>query len=204
MTRRLLGALAVLAMGGTSVALLAPVRDGLTVDVYLALVAGTAWDHVADALLVPLGLLLAWAGWSARRQLPALLRVGWVGVGTGVAYGLSEALKVVVDEDRPCRAVLELAGCPPLGDWSYPSNHATLAAGLAVGIAMLRPRFALAALPLGVLIGLVRVVAGVHYPHDVLAGAALGAAVVVAGLLVLGQQPSLVRDHSRGRPVRDS
>lgn len=207
MTKRLLAALAVLAAGGTSVALLAQgVRDGLSVALYRALVLGTAWDHAADALLLLLGLLLAWAGWSARRNLPAIVRLAWVGVGTAAAYGLSEGLKLVVDEERPCRAVLELAGCPPVGDWSFPSNHATLAAGLAIGLAMLRPTLAAIALPLGLLTALARVVAGVHYPHDVVAGAALGAAVVAAGLLLLGRrtEPGLVRDHGRGGPVADA
>lgn len=214
MTKRLLGALAVLAVGGASIALLAPgglgapgpvlVRDGLSVELYRALLLGTAWDHAADALLVLLGLLLAWTGWSARRNVPAIVRVAWVGVGTALAYGLSEGLKVVVDEERPCRAVLELAGCPAVGDWSFPSNHATLAAGIAVGLAMFRPRLAAIALLLGLLVALARVVAGVHYPHDVLAGAALGAAVVAAGVLLLGKHPGLVRDHGRGGPVADA
>lgn len=194
----------VLAVGGTSIALLSQVRDGLSVNLYRALLLGTAWDHAADALLLLLGLVLAWAGWSVRRDLPAIVRIAWVGVGTAVASGLSEGLKLVVDEERPCRAVLELAGCPPAGDWSFPSNHATLAAGIAVGVAMLRPRLAAVALPLGLLVALTRVVAGVHYPHDVLAGAALGAAVVAAGVLLLGKQPGLVRDHRRGGPITDA
>lgn len=107
------------------------------------------------------------------------------GVGTGVAYAVSEALKLVVDEERPCRAVRgveAVADCPGVGDWSFPSNHATLAAALAVGLVVLRPRLTAVALPLAAVVAVARVAAGVHYPHDVLAGAALGAAVATAAL----------------------
>jgi undecaprenyl-diphosphatase len=104
-----------------------------------------------------------------------------------IAYGMSEALKLVVDEERPCRVVAGaevIAHCPAMGDWSFPSNHATLAAGIGVGIALLRPRLAAIALPLAAGVALARVAAGVHYPHDVVAGAVLGATLVTALLLI--------------------
>ncbi|WVU05486.1 phosphatase PAP2 family protein [Streptomyces prasinus] len=94
---------------------------------------------------------------------------------------------VVVDEERPCRALRTgvdlVAECPGAGDWSFPSNHATLAAGLAVGLAVLWPRLAAITLPLAGVVALLRVPVGVHYPHDVFAGALLGGAVVAAVLL---------------------
>lgn len=89
-----------------------------------------------------------------------------------------------------------------VGDWSFPSNHATLAAGLAVGLAVLRPRLGMVTLPLAGAAALLRVLVGVHYPHDVLAGAALGGAVVAAVLLAL--LPLAQRAASRwGGPGRD-
>ncbi|MGY0060665.1 phosphatase PAP2 family protein [Streptomyces sp. LZ34] len=202
--RRVLGSLVALGAGAGALALLYPgglgkagpveVTGGASVAVYRAVngAVGNApsWvgalvDLVADGLLVVLGLLLAWAGWAAvrRRSARDVAGVVLIGVGTVVAYAVSEALKLVVDEERPCRAVRGaevLADCPVAGDWSFPSNHATLAAGLAVGLAMVRPRLAAVALPLGAVVAVARVAAGVHYPHDVLAGAALGAAVVIA------------------------
>ncbi|WP_018811401.1 phosphatase PAP2 family protein [Salinispora pacifica] len=107
------------------------------------------------------------------------------GVGTMVAYAVSEAMKLVVDEERPCRALrpgIELiANCPASGDWSFPSSHVTLAVGLAV----LWPRLAALSLPLAGAAALLRVLVEVHYPHDVLAGALLGGAAVAAALLGL-------------------
>ncbi|MGK5677367.1 phosphatase PAP2 family protein, partial [Micromonospora sp. URMC 106] len=103
-------------------------------------------------------------------------------VAVVLAYGCSEALKTVVDQERPCRAVAtELAivasECPPTGDWSFPSNHSTIAGGLAVATLLLSRRVGWVALPVAVLAAFSRTFVGVHYPHDVVAGVLLGAAV---------------------------
>ena len=63
---------------------------------------------------------------------------------------------------------------------SFPSGHSASAAAFAVGVGLERP---LLAAPVGVLAAGVaygRVYTGVHYPGDVVAGAALGAACAVA------------------------
>lgn len=121
--------------------------------------------------LVILGLLLVRLCWTAVRRKDAAGAAGAVviGVGTVAAYAISEALKLVVDEERPCRAlrgVEAITDCPPTGDWSFPSNHATLAAALAVGLAMLRPRLATLTLSLAGAAALLRVlvVCGNSFP----------------------------------------
>jgi undecaprenyl-diphosphatase len=70
-----------------------------------------------------------------------------------------------------------IARCPEVGDWSFPSNHATIASAAAVGLALawraLLPWVAAMAL----LMVFSRVFVGVHYPRDVVVGLLLGAAV---------------------------
>lgn len=242
--RRLLGSAVVLGVGAGVVAWLSPgglgdagpvrVVDGASASAYRSVTGavadappwvGTALEVTTEGTLVVLGLLLVLVWWLAVRRGDAH-GVGAtivIGAGTVAAYAVSEALKLVVDEERPCRAVwgagVAIAECPAPGDWSFPSNHATLAAGLAVGLAVLRPRLAAVTLPLAGAAALLRVTVGVHYPHDVIAGAVLAAAVVVPVLLAFtppvtrlvspllgrpnGDDSGLVRHHGRRRPVVD-
>ncbi|MCZ9341792.1 phosphatase PAP2 family protein, partial [Streptomyces sp. TRM76130] len=150
---------------------------------------GPLLEVATEGTLVILGVLLIRMWWTAIRRKDAREVAGSVltGLGTVAAYAVSAALKLVVDEERPCRALRagaeSVAECPGAGDWSFPSNHATLSAGLAVGLAVLRPRLAAITLPLAGAAALLRVLVGVHYPHDVVAGATLGCTVVAAALL---------------------
>jgi undecaprenyl-diphosphatase len=185
--------------------------------------AGTVMELATEATLVVLGSMLVAVGWTAvrRRDAYGVAATVVIGAGTVAAYAISEAVKLVVDEDRPCRVVrgagAAIAECPEMGDWSFPSNHATLATGIAVGLALLGPRLAVAALPVAVAAASLRVLVGVHYPHDVLAGVLLGGTLTAAALLALtpaaarlvspllgrlrGNDAGLVGHHGRRRPV---
>ena len=172
--------------GGLSASLYREVTDaaaGAPPDQHLVV------DLATKAALVCLGILLCWTGWTGLRRGDARRISGavLVGAATVAAYATSEALKLVVDEERPCRALGglgRLGECPAPGDWSFPSNHTVLAAALAVGLSVVWPRITGLAVPLAALVGLLRVAAGVHYPHDVLAGVILGGVAAAAVLLV--------------------
>ena len=66
---------------------------------------------------------------------------------------------------------------------SFPSGHAASAAAFATGAAMELPGLAPGVFALALAVGASRVVTGVHYPSDVLAGFALGAAAAASTLL---------------------
>ncbi|MBQ1119819.1 phosphatase PAP2 family protein [Streptomyces sp. B15] len=226
-----LGAVAALVVGGAGVWALTPgglgqedpvrVTGGASASGYRELSEaaadgpewlGVLFELATEGTLIALGLLLlrvGWRGWcGSRAKDPRLVGAVLTGVGTVVAYAASEALKLVVDQERPCRALAgahPLAECPPPGDWSFPSNHATLAAALAVGLALTLPRLAAVTLPLAVAGALLRVLVGVHYPHDVLAGALLGAAVAGAAVLLRPRRraaapPSSTLPRKEGAP----
>lgn len=78
---------------------------------------------------------------------------------------------------------------------SLPSGHAATSFAGAVILTYLFPRVAPAAFLLAVAIAFSRVYVGVHYPSDVLAGAALGAVVSLTALAAL----RLRRRTSAGR-----
>jgi membrane-associated phospholipid phosphatase len=171
-----------------------PVRvtQGVSASTYESLagrlVGLPTWTHTiietaASAGLLVLAALLLITVAPRRRDPAALAAAILTCCATVVAYVTSEALKVVVDEHRPCRVLgdnLQVTDCPPLGDWSFPSNHATLAAAMAVGVVFVQARIGVIALLVGVAVGALRVLAGMHYPHDVLAGMLLGGALAVA------------------------
>ncbi|PJE96282.1 phosphatase PAP2 family protein [Streptomyces carminius] len=140
-------------------------------------------EHGTGGGPLVLAAVLAVACWRVRRAGPRVLARALLGpVAVAVAYGLSETVKLVVRQERPCRAVADaapaIAPCPAPGDWSFPSNHATVAAAAAVAVVLVWRTAGRLVLPLAALTAFSRVFLGVHYPHDVVAGALLGAAVV--------------------------
>lgn len=148
-----------------------------------------------DAGMFVFFALMAWRWWSDRTTVHLLAPLAVV-----FAYGASEAAKTLIEEERPCRAigVPVIAECPPVGDWSFPSNHATTAVACAVTLTIVWRRVAFLVLPLAALMAFSRVFVGVHYPHDVVAGAMLGTAV--AGLVML----VIVRTARRSTTTADA
>ncbi|MER5587181.1 phosphatase PAP2 family protein [Streptomyces asoensis] len=130
-------------------------------------------------------VLMAVGWWHARRR-GAAASVAALAVPFAVvaAFGVDAALKLLVREDRPCRSlrVTTLEACPAPGDWSFPSNHAAVAAAAAVALLFVSRRLGAVAGLSAVAMALSRVWVGAHYPHDVLAGIVVGA---VAALLFM-------------------
>ncbi|WP_324605110.1 phosphatase PAP2 family protein [Streptomyces sp. NRRL S-87] len=143
-----------------------------------------------EAGLLLFGVLFVVVWWRARTgDVRALSLAVLAPLATAFAYIVSELLKSLVHEERPCRAVAgaaaSLVTCPPHGDWSFPSNHSTIAGAAAVALALALPRLGYVTLPMAVLMAFSRVFVGVHYPHDVGIGLVLGAstaALTVAAL----------------------
>ncbi|WP_280196085.1 phosphatase PAP2 family protein, partial [Nocardia farcinica] len=123
-----------------------PVREAL----YLR-IAGTAESSAAAPLVgltarAGLLVLVATAGVLAvrswRRDRPALVTLTAAGVGVVGAYLLSEVVKLLVTEERPCRAagLPTVLDCPAAGDWSWASNHAVVGAAFAPASVLAAPR----------------------------------------------------------------
>ena len=70
----------------------------------------------------------------------------------------------------------------PLDRYSFPSGHTLHAVSFAWQASAHFPELAWVLVPLAALIGASRVVLGLHYPSDVLAGAAIGGALAGLGL----------------------
>ncbi|WP_298179436.1 phosphatase PAP2 family protein [Saccharomonospora sp.] len=159
-----------------------------------------------EAGVVVLGLLLMFGWWRARGEPGhAMASALLAPVATLFAYGTSEIAKLLIEQDRPCRAVpgsAPLTECPAVGDWSFPSNHSTIAGGAAMAVFVCRRgRIGVTALILGALVALSRVVVGVHYPHDALVGFGLGVVVVWAALSLVAQRLTPLVERFRPHPT---
>ena len=94
---------------------------------------------------------------------------------------LSYALREWIGRDRPPLTHARpkaLVGVPHSG--SFPSGHATTAFACAALLAWAAPRLAVPFFILAAAIGFSRIYVGVHYPLDVVGGAALGLAIATA------------------------
>ncbi|MEU9114844.1 phosphatase PAP2 family protein [Streptomyces sp. NPDC048483] len=138
-----------------------------------------AWSTYGLAVFAVL-MVVAW--WQTRRESAPAALVALAGPLTVVvAYAVNDALKLVVREDRPCRSLrlVTLEACPAPGDWSFPSNHAAVAAASAVVLLYVSRRLGAAAAVAAGAMAASRVWVGVHYPHDVVAGVLVGALVAL-------------------------
>lgn len=96
-------------------------------------------------------------------------------------------LKQVIRRPRPSELPDALeALIQPSDRFSFPSGHAGAAFLMATLITLHYPVWALAAYPLALIIGFSRVVLGVHYPTDIVAGAVLGGSCAALILPLLG------------------
>ncbi|MET8977818.1 phosphatase PAP2 family protein [Streptomyces sp. NPDC004539] len=143
----------------------------------------------ADPRVAAATRALSWAGehgavWIAAGLAGAAVdgarRERWLRATalTAGAHALSIGVKRVVRRPRPGHVTPLVRTA---GRHSFPSSHAASAAAAAVAYWALGSRNACAVVPLAAAMCVSRLVAGVHWPSDVVAGAALGAVTARVG-----------------------
>lgn len=151
----------------------------------------TPWLHgilvaVTDYGVVLLALAVAAILWRERHG--ELRKAIWIPVAMAVAYLVNSGIKDWVEEARPCRAlqdVVTVLPCDGPKDYSFPSNHTVIFAAFTGAVFLLKRAWGVLALVATLVMGFSRVYVGAHYPHDVLAGLAVGLLVGLAGHFVL-------------------
>ncbi|MFF0752919.1 phosphatase PAP2 family protein [Streptomyces sp. NPDC004267] len=162
----------------------------------------SAWSTYGLAVFAAL-MLIAW--WRARRAGTAVVvNALAVPLITFAAFVVDLLLKSVVREDRPCQTlhVITLEACPAPGDWSFPSNHAAIAAAAAVALLFVSRRLGALALVAAALMAASRVWVGAHYPHDVIAGFLVGALVAFAGAWTVRRHQEALAERLKNTPLR--
>lgn len=120
-------------------------------------------------------LVLAFAVSIRRPQYCALRFAAAVGA---IAWACDELIKRVVCRLRPDPGYSDLGVLFETG-YSFPSGHATVGMAFWLTLGLCRRDLLPACAAVPILIGVSRVVLGVHFPTDVLGGWALGAAVAI-------------------------
>lgn len=169
----------------------------------------TGWLHpVATAFanygVVLFGALILLAVWQARKAdgRGPLARALLAGAGVLAAVAVNQPIVHAVAEPRPFTRVHDaVVLVHRSADASFPSDHATMAGAVAVGLLLAHRRLGVIAAVLAVLMAADRVYVGAHYPVDVLAGLAVGAVVALLVQLLAGPLTGLLERFAHG-PLR--
>ncbi|MFF7333192.1 phosphatase PAP2 family protein [Streptomyces sp. NPDC008150] len=174
--------------------------------------ASQAPDWLDDAIavwsaygLLVFAVLMVLGWWRARRtgSRAALVALA-VPVIVVLSYAVDSVLKSIAHENRPCQGahVATLEACPAAGDWSFPSNHATIAAASAVALFFVSRGLGLIATAAALMMAASRVWVGVHYPHDVVAGLLVGALVAAGAVALLRRRLDTLAPRMETTPLR--
>ena len=145
------------------------------------IVAGYANDGVA---LFAIFLIAGW--WIARRtnDLSAMTAALWAPVSVLAAVAVNQPIADSINATRPCNALPHIVVLHCNTDGGFPSDHAMMAGAVTAGVWLVNRRLGVVAAIAAIAMALARVYVGAHYPQDVVAGLALGAALSVAGYLL--------------------
>ena len=133
---------------------------------YFAIVSrlgdGVAWYAM-------LAVLPAVFGWQAWRE------VTHMAITALIAVAIYKFLKEGLVRERPCLSHVGIAALTaPLDRYSFPSGHTMHAVAFVTMLGQYFPEVATLMLPFSISVALSRVILGLHYPTDVVAGALLG------------------------------
>ncbi|AWI28504.1 phosphatase PAP2 family protein [Streptomyces sp. ICN441] len=193
---------------------------GLLYDINGLARSAPAWfDRVMGfvgeyGIMLALVLVALWCWWSVRRSgtpgdsVAAVAALVWAPLAAGIALLINVPIRGFVERPRP---FLDHQGLEVLvagkTDFSFVSDHSTMAMAIGVGVFVAHRRFGFAAIGLALAEGFCRVYMGVHYPTDVIGGFALGTAVVLllaplAQALLTPLVSAVSRSGVAGRLVR--
>ncbi len=143
-----------------------------------------------SGIILPVGLPTAMGIYAlATKDQPLLKDAIYIGTSVIEAVGITYAGKYLVQRERPFVAYpdqVRPVDAPHGDSYSFPSGHTAAAFSLATSLSIRYPKWYVIA-PSAVWacgVGFARINQGVHYPSDVLAGAAIGVGCAFANVYI--------------------
>ncbi|MGH3497671.1 MAG: phosphatase PAP2 family protein [Nocardioidaceae bacterium] len=158
-------------------------------------------DYATYGVVLFAAMLVAGVVVSRRRGPATLAAAGWAALATLIAVAVNQPIGRAVAEARPYTAYPHaLVLVARTSDFAFPSDHSVMAGAVAAGLFLVSRRLGWIATVLAVLLAFARVYVGAHYPGDVIAGLALGAAISWLGWLLVRRPLTVVARWLRGLP----
>lgn len=165
------------------------------------------WIIIVSAFLLFQGWAASRTATNIRHRLQAL-RISWIGCYLLTSIALSglvaNLLKRVIGRARPehfqDEGIFSFSPFSGASFESFPSGHATTIGAFFAAFALLFPRYRFAFIAFALWLGMTRVMVGVHYPSDVIAGLALGGWFSTMIAIVYARHDLLFRPGSDGWP----
>lgn len=130
--------------------------------------------YLPYVLIVVFLALVFFSQYQKREKLQILFITG---VSALIArYGVVELIRFFYQRPRPFTD-LPVHQLLTSNEWSFPSGHATFFFAMATAIYLYNKKWGIGFFIAATLMGASRVIAGIHYPSDIIGGALIGAAV---------------------------
>ena len=148
----------------------------------------TPWLHTVvstyandGVVLFAMFLLAGW--WIARRadDDAAMAAAVWAPIGVLAAVAINQPIANTIDASRPCNALPHIVVLHCNTDGGFPSDHAMMAGAVTVGVWLVNRRLGIITAVAALVMAFTRVYVAAHYPQDVVAGLAVGAAISLVG-----------------------
>lgn len=131
-------------------------------------------SYLPYLLVVLLPTLVFFSQYSKREKWEMLLVVG---VSALVArFGVTELIRLFIHRPRPF-LTLQVHQLLTDSSWSFPSGHSTFFFALSTAVYLYNKKWGVWFFIATLFITVSRVIAGIHYPSDIIGGAIIGSAV---------------------------
>ena len=143
----------------------------------------------ASGVILPVGVPAAMGILCIdKKDQPLLKDAIYIGTSVIEAVGITYAAKHIIGRDRPFVKYpdkIHVYGAPDADSPSFPSGHTAAAFSLATSLSITIQSYVIAPSAVWACgVGFARINQGVHYPSDVVAGAAIGVGCAFANIYI--------------------